>query len=129
METNVYFSNVVTVINPANYVFDVNCSKGRNDQKRWRFTPTKSDVGKYKWSIEVISMNGTVARAESKVIVLPPDAGAGRNITMLIVGASQTGAGVYPDRVAELMSRPGNPKFKTIGTKGRTGKHEGYGGW
>ena len=129
VEVNVYFSNVITVINPANYVFDVNCSKGRNDQKRWRFTPKKSDVGKYKWSIEVISMNGTVARAESELIVLPPDAGADRNITMMIVGASQTGAGVYPDRIAELMSRPGNPKFKTIGTKGRTGKHEGYGGW
>ena len=39
VETNVYFDNVVTVINPANYVFDVDCKKGRNDLKRWRFTP------------------------------------------------------------------------------------------
>ncbi|MBR2374129.1 MAG: hypothetical protein IKA87_07860, partial [Lentisphaeria bacterium] len=129
VEMNVYFNNVVTVINPANYVFDVNCSKGRNDLKRWRFTPDEKDVGRHKWSIEVIGMNGVVARAESELVVLPANTGAGKNITMLIVGASQTGAGVYADRLVELMNRPGNPKFKTIGTRGRTGRHEGYGGW
>ena len=48
IEMNVYFNNIVTVINPANYVFDVNCEKGRNDVKRWRFTPEKGDVGTYK---------------------------------------------------------------------------------
>ena len=129
VETNVYFNNIITVINPANYVFDVDCPKGRNDQKRWRFTPKQTDTGKYKWSIKVIDMEGIVARAETELIVLPFDAGAKQDITMLIVGASQTGAGLYPDRIVELMNRPGNPKFKTIGTKGRTGRHEGYGGW
>ncbi len=129
VETNVYFNNVVTVINPDNYVFDIICEKGRNDVKRWRFTPEITDVGTHKWAIEVIGMNGVVARAESELIVLPYDAGAKKNISILMVGASQTGAGHYPDRVAELLSRPGNPRFKTIGTKGRVGKHEGYGGW
>ena len=130
IEMNVYFNNIVTVINPANYVFDVNCEKGRNDVKRWRYTPEKGDVGTYKWSIRVIDMNGVVASAESELVVLPYDAGSKKNITMLIVGASQTGAGVYPDRIAALMSRPGNPVFKTIGTKqGSFARHEGYGGW
>ena len=46
-----------------------------------------------------------------------------------MVGASQTSAGHYADRMVELMERPGNPVFKTIGSKGRKGKHEGYGGW
>ena len=129
IEMNVYFNNIVTVINPANYVFDVNCDKGRNDLKRWRFTPEPADVGTYKWSIRVIGMKGVLAQAEAELVVLPLNAGNKKNITMLMVGASQTGAGHYPDRVAELMSRPGNPGFKTIGTKGRNGKHEGYGGW
>ena len=70
VETNVYFNNVVTVINPDNYVFDVDCSKGRNDLKRWRFTPQKSDTGTYKWSIRVIGMNGVLARAEAELVVL-----------------------------------------------------------
>ena len=129
VETNVYFNNVVTVINPANYVFDVDCEKGRNDLKRWRFTPAKSDVGTYKWSIKVIDMNGVVGSAESELVVLPHDAGAKKNVTIFMVGASQTSAGHYADRVAELMSAPGNPKFKTIGSKGRVARHEGYGGW
>jgi lysophospholipase L1-like esterase len=29
----------------------------------------------------------------------------------------------------QLMSRPGNPEFSTIGTKGNPARHEGYGGW
>ena len=129
VEMNVYFNNIVTVINPNNYVFDVDCRKGRNDQKRWRFIPQKNDVGTYKWSIRVIDSEGVVASGETQLVVLPFDAGSKKEITMLIVGASQTGAGHYPDRMVELMKRPGNPKFTTIGTKGRIGKHEGYGGW
>ena len=54
IECNIYFDNIVTVINPANYVFEVNCETGRNDAKRWRFTPRKEDAGTYKWSLRVI---------------------------------------------------------------------------
>ena len=129
IEINLYFNNIVTVINPANYVFDVDCEKGRNDLKRWRFTPESKDAGSYKWSIKVIDQSGVVAQAESELIVLPPDAGAGKKFTMLFVGASQTGAGHYPNRVLELMNRPGNPEFVTIGTNGNPARHEGYGGW
>ena len=129
IEMNVYFNNIVTVINPANYVFDVICEKGRNDLKRWRFTPETTDVGTHKWAIEVIDMNGVAARAEAELIVLPYNAGENKKISMMMVGASQTAAGHYPDRVDQLMNRPGNPGFKTIGTKGRVARHEGYGGW
>ena len=51
---------------------------------------------------------------------------------MLFVGASQTNAGHYPNRMKALMKRPGNPAFTTIGTRSRGAdgaKHEGYGGW
>jgi len=134
VEMNVYFNNIVTVINPANYVFDVDCEKGRNDLKRWRFTPRKEDVGTWKWKITVIGESGTVAEAESELVVVPEDAGKGRRFSLLIVGASQTRQGFYPNRVAELMQRPGNPEFVSIGTRiGARGKgpgrHEGYGGW
>ena len=130
VETNVYFNNVVTVVNPANYVFDVNCAKGRNDLKRWRFTPGEKDVGSWKWRIRVLNESGVVAEAESDLVVVPRDAGSGRKISMLMIGASQTGAGLYPLRLAELMQKPGNPEFTTIGTRSRKiARHEGYGGW
>ena len=130
VESNVYFRNVTTVINPANYVFDVDCPKGRNDLKRWRFTPEKGDVGTWKWKIRVIGESGVVAEAESELVVLPPDAGKGRKIAMLVVGASYISNGHIPFRVAELMSAPGNPEFRTVGTRGKdNARHEGYGGW
>ena len=130
VESNVYFSNIVTVINPANYVFDVDCPKGRNDLKRWRFTPQKEDVGTWKWKIRVIDESGTVAEAETKLVVLPPDAGQGRKISMLVVGASYISNGFIPARVTQLMQQPGNPEFRTVGTKGKgIVRHEGYGGW
>ena len=130
LEMNVYFQNVVTVVNPANYVFDVDCSKGRNDLKRWRFTPTVKDVGRWPWKIRVINENGTVAEAEAELIVVPAAAGNGRKLSLLMVGASQTAAGHYANRVTELMKLPGNPEFTSIGTRGRgPGRHEGYGGW
>ena len=132
VECNIYFNNIVTVINPANYVFEVKCEKGRNDLKRWRYTPNAEEVGTYPLELRVISMQGIVAKANVQLIVLPPDAGAGKEFHMLFVGASQTNAGHYPNRVAALMKRPGNPVFKTIGTRSRGkdgAKHEGYGGW
>ena len=71
VEMNVYFNNIVTVINPANYVFDVDCKKGRNDLKRWRFTPRKEDVGTWEWKITVIGSSGVVAEAKSELVVVP----------------------------------------------------------
>ena len=130
VESNVYFRNVTTVINPANYVFDVDCPKGRNDLKRWRFTPEKGDVGTWKWKLRMLDGSGVVAEAESELVVLPPDAGKGRKITMLVVGASYISGGHIPFRVAELMSAPDNPEFRTVGTRGKdNARHEGYGGW
>ena len=130
VESNVYFHNVTTVINPENYVFDVDCPKGRNDLKRWRFTPEKNDVGAWKWKIRVINDSGVVAQAESELVVLPPDVGKDRKISMLVIGASYISGGHIPFRVAERMKRPGNPEFRTIGTRGKdNARHEGYGGW
>ncbi len=138
VEMNVYFQNIVTVINPANYVFDVDCKKGRNDLKRWRFTPTAKDVGTYKWQIRVINENGVVAQGESELIVVPADAGKGRKLSLLMVGASQTNATIYPARVYELFNTEDNPEVTLIGTNHYEPKgvkipknivHEGYGGW
>ena len=129
VEMNVYYNNIITVPNPANYVFSVDCAKGRNMQKRWCFTPEENDVGNYELKIRVINETGTVAEGGSKLVVLPKNAGEGKKLSVLMVGASQTNAGQYANRLVELMSRPGNPEFTTIGTRGTVGKHEGYGGW
>ena len=53
VESCIYFDNVVNVINPDNYVFDVECPKGRNDQKRWRYTPKAGEKGTYTLKLTV----------------------------------------------------------------------------
>jgi len=132
VEMNVYFANLVLAVNPANYVFDVECPKGRNDQKRWRFTPTEQDVGTYDWKVSVINESGVIATASTKLIVTRSDAGKGKKITLLVIGDSLTAATVYPAKIAENFRKPGNPELKQIGTTGNPAKgaaHEGYGGW
>lgn len=37
IECNLYFDNIVTVVNSEDFIFEVTCEVGRNDQKRWRW--------------------------------------------------------------------------------------------
>ncbi|OGV35544.1 MAG: hypothetical protein A2020_06990 [Lentisphaerae bacterium GWF2_45_14] len=134
IETNVYYDNIVTTVNSANYVFEVKCKKGRNDEKRWRFTPKPEDVGEHPWVLNVIDSSGKIVDyAKSKIIVCPANAGEGKKLTVLMMGASQTAASVYPAHICGLMSKKGNPVFRTIGSRGTKNfpelRHEGWGGW
>ena len=132
IETNIYFDNVVCVINPDNYVFDIKCTKGRNDQKRWRYTPKAGEEGIYGLELTVISNAGVEAVGTTKLIVTSAEAGKGKNFGILILGDSLTAASVYPSRLHELLTANGHPQVKFLGTYGRKGTqalHEGYGGW
>ena len=118
IETNVYFDNIVLTPNSDFYVFDVDCRKGRNDQKRWRFVPTDKDVGEYDWNVKVMDGNGTLAEGKTKLIVSPANAGRGKRISILVVGDSLTNATVYPTRLFELTQGEKNPRLKMIGSNG-----------
>ena len=135
LESNVYFDNVVLVVNPANYVFDVTCKKGLQQAERWTFTPTPKDVGEHPFALEVRdAANRVVARATSSLRVIRRDAGGGKAIGTLLIGDSLTHASVYPRRFLELCAKPGNPKLTLVGSHAPkpeepSNRHEGYGGW
>ena len=132
VESCIYFDNVVNVINPDNYVFDVDCPKGRNDQKRWRYTPKAGEKGTYTLKLTVISDNGIEAEGTTKLIVTPAEAGKGKKIALLIIGDSLTAASIYPQQLYDRLKANGHPDVKFLGTNGRKeslAKHEGYGGW
>lgn len=129
VECCLYFDNVVNVINPDNYVFDITCAKGRNDQKRWRYVPAKTDKGTFPLKLRVYSCRGLEAEGETQVIVTPAEAGAGKNPAILVIGDSLTAAGIYPTRIEALMKANGHPEVKMLGLRGTKGHHEGYGGW
>ena len=135
VEANIYFDNLVLTTNSSNYIFDVDCKKGRNDAKRWRFVPTGKDIGSYTWSIKVLnSKNELVASGKTKLIVSAKDAGKDKKVSLLIIGDSLTDASVYPTEIHTLMTKAGTD-LTMIGAHAGRGKkpkkvaHEGYGGW
>ena len=136
VETCVYFDNIILAINPDNYAYRVTCPKGRNDQKRWSYTPKSGEEGTYDWKIQIEDERGIISSGSMKLHVSPANAGEGKSISVLIVGDSLTNACVYPTRVFELFKRPGNPSLKMAGSNGPGYKpqpdgvaHEGWGGW
>jgi lysophospholipase L1-like esterase len=135
VEMGFYFDNIVLTKTPENYRFEVKCSIGQTRKRSWRVTPTDSDVGEHNLQITVTGANKKrLASATTTLRVVPSNAGAGKNVSLLIVGDSLTHATFYPNEVARLLSRPGNPQWKMLGThKPKSAAdnvaHEGYGGW
>ncbi|QDV53435.1 SGNH/GDSL hydrolase family protein [Gimesia fumaroli] len=134
METNIYFDNVCLVLNPANYVFDVHCNRGHLQNERWTFTPEEKEVGDYKFTLNVLDQkNQIVASKESRLRVVPQDAGKEKTASILMIGDSLTHNSIYPKHVRDLSQKFQGPALKLIGShnpKNEEGvQHEGYGGW
>ncbi|MBT3377459.1 MAG: SGNH/GDSL hydrolase family protein [Lentisphaerae bacterium] len=132
VEMNIYFDNIVLMVNPRNVVFDVTCQRGTQQNERWTFTPTEKDVGVHPLRIEVLDQtNAAIARADTTVRVSPANAGVGRPIRALVIGDSLTNASAYTQQLVDLCAKEDNPLLTLIGTRGRGEKnrHEGYGGW
>src|SRR5687767_3587945 len=53
MEANLYFDNVVLVLDPDDYAFDVVCAKGKQMAERWTFTPEAREAGDYPFELIV----------------------------------------------------------------------------
>ncbi len=134
VEMSIYYDNIVLTETPENCQFKFTCDIGSSEPRRWTVTPTAKDVGFHALTVEVAEGDKVIAKAKTKLRVVPAEAGTGKEIRVLIVGDSLTHATVYPNEVARLLSLPGNPKWEMIGTFRPAGAapgvgHEGYGGW
>ena len=136
IECNIYFNNIVTVINYKNYAFEVICDIGRTDSTRWRATPEEKDIGEHKLTVRVYDENGIVEEASTTVVVATPVTEK-KTMSLLLMGDSLTAAVGYPERIFELMQEEKNIEFSMVGTNsGNYAKpvpggvaQEGYGGW
>lgn len=137
-ELNVYFDNIVLIADIKGLQFDVDCQYGRQDVERWRFTPEAKDVGSFPLTIKVYdSSSKLLAEGTTKVFVSPKDSGKGKDISLMIVGDSLTGASTYPQELYDLFKKDEGLNAKFIGTNSSAGypvkegiaAHEGRGGW
>ena len=135
VETNIYFDNVVLTETPEAYQFQVKCDMGETEEKRWTLLPKTGDVGEHPLTVIVRDPSGKeLNQAATKLRIIPADAGAQESIRLLIVGDSLTHGTIYANEIARLLSLPGNPEWKMLGThkpaRATEGvAHEGYGGW
>lgn len=135
IECNLYFDNVVPVMDSGDFAFDVNCAKGAQFTECWRFVPAADDAGDYPLSLTVRnSENAVVAEGASTVHVAPAGAGAGKSASILLIGDSLTHASVYSQQLLDLCAVEGNPALTLVGSNGvdeplGLNRHEGYGGW
>ncbi|MDB6118589.1 MAG: GDSL-like Lipase/Acylhydrolase [Verrucomicrobiaceae bacterium] len=132
---SLYYDNVVLTEKPESLKFEIKCDIGSSEAKRWTVTPTDKDVGDHAMQVTVKDSAGKVIEMGStKLRIAPKDAGAGRELELLIVGDSLTAATIYPNEIARLLSEPGNPKWTMLSDHKPAGAkpgvaHEGYGGW
>jgi len=134
VEANLYFENVVLVVNPANYVFDVDCEKGIQQAERWTFTPAADDTGGYPFTLRVLDQgNAVIAEGSTTLQVLPQGAGKDKAVSLLLVGDSLTHASIYSQTLLDLCAQPDTPALTLVGSHAPkddpANRHEGYGGW
>jgi lysophospholipase L1-like esterase len=132
---SLYYDNVVLTQVPEQYRFEVKCDIGTGAARRWTVTPADKDEGDHAMEVIVKDAQGKVLeRGKTTLRIASRNAGAGRELRLLIVGDSLTNATLYPNEIARLLRSPGNPKWTMLGThKPASAKpgvaHEGYGGW
>lgn len=135
VDMSLYFENTVLVAEGQKVSFEVECSLGKVEPRRWTIKATSQEVGSVPLKLKVKDEAGKVVEAaETQVRVVPANAGHDKDITLLVVGDSLTHASAYPNEIARLLSLPSNPKWRMIGTHQPAGVapgvvHEGYGGW
>jgi lysophospholipase L1-like esterase len=134
VEANLYLENVVLVVNPANYIFDVDCGRGIQQAERWTYTPTEAEVGQYTLTVRVLNQaNQVIAEGNSMVVVTSAATVKDKTVTALIIGDSLTHASVYTQTLIDFCTQPDTPALALVGShapkEDKTNRHEGYGGW
>src|SRR4051812_41623712 len=93
---SIYFDNIVLTEKPEQYHFEVKCNIGAAEVRRWTVTPQDKDAGDHPTEITVKDEQGKVIESGKMLLrVAPRNAGAGRALSLLIVGDSLTAATAY----------------------------------
>ena len=138
-EWNAFPANTILTEALKDLRFEVDCPVGKREGNRWSIPAGAAPAGEYSFRLRLLdSANRAVAVSSSTLHVSPAESGAAHTTcTVLVVGDSLTAGGIYPDEIARLFARPGNPTLQMLGTQTRRPSmstlenvaHEGFGGW
>ena len=148
MEMNLYFANIFTTLNPANYFFRFSCDLGRCDEKRWHCIPDGNSVGIHEAHLQIMGEDGIVAEGVTRINILDPEKFREQKIRLLMIGDSLMDQTHYPAHLhrlccrfgidvtmlgtnvpAELRNRPGQLIRYPEPALLEGVRHEGWGGW
>ena len=116
-EMNVYYDNIVCTETPEKYKYKFKCNIGTHEERRWTLTPKATNTGDFKIAVTVSDEKGKIVdKGNTLLRVVPADAGAGKEIRILIIGDSLTAGGAYAMEVGKLLSEPGKilPEYYLI---------------
>lgn len=128
-ELNVYFDNFISAdYGRADLTFDITCTKGKQLERRWTYTPVASDSGSTTFSITIKYKGQDLITKSATLITKAASAGTGDSIKINAWGDSHLSSGQYLTAIVnESMT---NPAITFVGTQGTgTKKHEGRGGY
>jgi lysophospholipase L1-like esterase len=119
LESSIYFDNIILKENIEDLQFSVLCSckAGKVERRRWVIVPDESLVGEHQIAISVADLKGNILASGSMSLrVASARTGEGHDIELFLVGDSIMRQQWYPNRLARLLSQPGNPAWSMIGT-------------
>ena len=104
-ETNIYWANILRSWLPWDqFEFDVTCTKGKQERRRWVYTPQAADAGRVAFTLNVYR-HGTLVATESRTVVTKAlTAGTGVTRKILCIGDSVTNAKRWLAEVQNLFN-------------------------
>ena len=137
-----FYRGIVNSVSIDTYDFEVSYTDGKNRGKafsrKYYFTPDESDLGMHTLCIRLRNNEGDILdEATCTVRVVNPPVSPREERVFLLVGASDTGPGVWTSELGRMLTGTGGEPaghglshIAFIGSKEKEGvRYEGYGGW
>ena len=141
IEFNIYWANVTDALNPAGCAFDTVCEVGRNESRRFTWTPTAADVGRnIELTVRLLTDEGVKDVARTVIAVSAPPAKSGKDFSVALLSDSTTN-GRYQDQYLRRFREAGADWFRAVGSRSGCSAapigefhdgeaaHDGYGGF
>lgn len=141
-ELNIYWDAILSVpfdiYNiPSNYRLDVTCTKGKQEDNRWTFTPVAGDAGSVSWTLSIYYQEILIKKITATLVTKAIATGSGAAKMILLGDSTSAGGQVVAESMniftgdAVTFTPEGSLQMNIDDAGGtpRAVKHEGRTGW